>query len=75
MIIDTEKLRKELKQFDTTECNAIDSNKSDITAIRLFTSAETRSISRNEKIEFIESLWEAVNNNTVKEYINVTLLS
>lgn len=75
MIIDTEKLKEKLKQFDAKESDAIDSRKNDSVAMELFTRAETRAISRNEKIEFIESLWEAVNTNTIKEYINVTLLS
>lgn len=75
MIIDTKKLREKLEQFEIKESDAIDPRKNDSVAMRLFTRAETRAISRNEKIEFIESLWEAVNNNTVKEYLNVTLLS
>lgn len=58
MIIDTDKLQKEIRAFEYDECEKIDRDRNDRTAIKSFEFAEKRAIERQEIIGDFLSLCE-----------------
>ena len=75
MIIDTEVLRKKLKQFEAIESDSIESIENDTLALSRHTSAEKRSQVRENRIWLVEQLWNRINNTKVENFREVTFTS